>query len=418
MRKMMCMITAACSAAAAALSAFAGYAAAETVTPTAEEIQAFYAAHPFSLEPDVRPTFETPQLSDAPFALGQLSAESEQEALNCVNFMRYIAGVPADITIDPELRQQAQAASVLCFANKQLGHSGLPCPEGMAQDIYTLAVKGAKRSSLASGYYSQSYSIFSMAMPDAGDSNLVKLGHRRHLLNPLMQYTGFGQTEWYTAMYSHDESREEAFEYDYIAWPPVNMPYALYRMNDRPRYPLSVFLSEKYQQPDIETVKAEITSQKTGAVYKLDKYCTDFNYYFNIDTPVIDGDVIYYNGTDNCIVMNPGVIFDKNDTVTVHLTGLQYADGSPAEVQYTISFIDLTPQPEGPQVMPACVRPCDLNCDDTIDVRDAVLLARYAANDPDAEITEDGLENADCDRNGTVNTDDLTYILKKIANLL
>ena len=64
-------------------------------------------------------------------------------------------------------------------------------------------------------------------------------------------------------------------------------------------------------------------------------------------------------------------------------------------------------------------RPGDANCDGGIDVADAVLIARYAAEDKDAVITDQGKQNADVTGDGNVATDDtsriLLYIAKKIG---
>lgn len=57
----------------------------------------------------------------------------------------------------------------------------------------------------------------------------------------------------------------------------------------------------------------------------------------------------------------------------------------------------------------------DANCDGVVDVSDAVLVMRYAVEDRDAVVTEQGLKNADADKNGKTNESDATMILKYIA---
>ena len=59
----------------------------------------------------------------------------------------------------------------------------------------------------------------------------------------------------------------------------------------------------------------------------------------------------------------------------------------------------------------------DANLDCAIDVSDAVLTARYLAEDKTAKITDQGLQNADADGDGSVTTDDITAILKQIARI-
>ena len=60
----------------------------------------------------------------------------------------------------------------------------------------------------------------------------------------------------------------------------------------------------------------------------------------------------------------------------------------------------------------------DANCDGAVDVADAVLVMRYTVADSEAVMTEQGIRNADTDKNGNTDSDDavniLLYIAKKI----
>ncbi len=57
----------------------------------------------------------------------------------------------------------------------------------------------------------------------------------------------------------------------------------------------------------------------------------------------------------------------------------------------------------------------DANCDGRVDVSDAVLTARFAAEDRNAVITDQGMANADVTGNGNVDSEDTTKILQYIA---
>ena len=59
----------------------------------------------------------------------------------------------------------------------------------------------------------------------------------------------------------------------------------------------------------------------------------------------------------------------------------------------------------------------NVNCDAKVDVSDAVLLARYKAEDQKAVITSQGKLNADANQDGELTADDVTLILKYIAKL-
>ncbi|MBR5371194.1 MAG: dockerin type I repeat-containing protein [Oscillospiraceae bacterium] len=59
----------------------------------------------------------------------------------------------------------------------------------------------------------------------------------------------------------------------------------------------------------------------------------------------------------------------------------------------------------------------DVNGDKNVTVADAVILARVAAEDTAVTITEDGKKYGDIDQDGSLTPDDLTNVLKIIANL-
>ena len=60
----------------------------------------------------------------------------------------------------------------------------------------------------------------------------------------------------------------------------------------------------------------------------------------------------------------------------------------------------------------------DANCDFTVDVCDAVLIARYLAEDSEANITSQGKSNADFNKDGDITQNDVVLILQKIARLI
>lgn len=59
----------------------------------------------------------------------------------------------------------------------------------------------------------------------------------------------------------------------------------------------------------------------------------------------------------------------------------------------------------------------DCNCSNMVDVSDAVLLARFLAEDRTAKLSDQGRKNADCNADGDLNSDDELAILRKIAKL-
>lgn len=62
-----------------------------------EEIKRFYQSHPFSLRGDIR--YEV-QPGFSPYIAGRLSREDVEDGLNALNFVRYVAGLDSNVTID------------------------------------------------------------------------------------------------------------------------------------------------------------------------------------------------------------------------------------------------------------------------------------------------------------------------------
>ena len=60
----------------------------------------------------------------------------------------------------------------------------------------------------------------------------------------------------------------------------------------------------------------------------------------------------------------------------------------------------------------------DVNNDTKVDVSDAVLLARYIAEDHEAVMDEAGKINADCDHSGKPDSADVILILRFISHLI
>ena len=67
---------------------------------------------------------------------------------------------------------------------------------------------------------------------------------------------------------------------------------------------------------------------------------------------------------------------------------------------------------------PAKLRLGDVNCSGTVDVSDAVLLARFTAEDKTAKISEQGMRNADCNQDNKRSSDDTLMILQHVAKLI
>ncbi len=59
----------------------------------------------------------------------------------------------------------------------------------------------------------------------------------------------------------------------------------------------------------------------------------------------------------------------------------------------------------------------DVDCSGSVDIADAIVLARYNAEDKDVTVSAQGKANADTCADGDINQDDLTYLLEFLAGL-
>jgi len=143
---------------------------------------AWYETNPFDVEPGIHP----------PFSFGKVKDEILQDGLKSVNFVRFLAGLPDDVTLDEGLTEMQQAGVILlAHIGGGLSHTP-PRPETVPEDFYRLAYRSTSSSNLASGFPTIFSSIVNGYMRDNSGSNIFTVGHRRWILNPYMQKTMFG----------------------------------------------------------------------------------------------------------------------------------------------------------------------------------------------------------------------------------
>lgn len=295
--------------------------------PTQDEIRNKYSQ--LGLDLNSKTSYTENYSLTAPYATGDISDYDRQNALNALNFCRYIAGLPDDVELLPEYNEYAQAASLVNAANSDLNHEP-PQPAGMADDLYKMGYDGSGSSNLASGYYNLAESIIEGYMEDSDSTNIDRLGHRRWVLFPDLKYTGVGQVGKYSALYCHDNKRDGEFVGDYVAWPPPNMPMEIYNSYSG-NYAFSVTLGDSYDFPDLAKVKVEVSSAKLGKTWNLDRASTDYSQYLTVSNE--------YYADPKCIIFNVG-IFPDNDTVSVNITGITKG-GVESPISYDVNFFEL-----------------------------------------------------------------------------
>lgn len=290
---------------------------------------------------DVRPN-TTP-----PYSLGQVSAKHRQKALDSVNLMRMIAGLP-EVYLHDTYNELTQYGAVVLAANDTLTHTPSR-PAGMDDEFYENGFAATSQSNIAYGWMSGSDSYFDMPyftmgyMEDSGANNVPVVGHRRWILNPPMRYTGFGfalssRNAAYSAMYAFNRNGTTP-DYDFISWPASgNFPSEFADM----RMPWHVTLNpDKFDISGMNTGNVQVTvtapdgkSQTIAAADTAGNVSNKDQAYFNIDKNGY--------GVANAIIFRPGTgIFGNNDLrgiYTVTISGLHTKDGALAKVSYSIDF--------------------------------------------------------------------------------
>ncbi len=294
----------------------------ETHTP--EEIKAFYQAHSFSTS--YRDAWNvTPNAKNS--VEGELTAGTQENALNALNFIRYIAGLDADVTIDSDYAKKAQAGTTLLTEVGTMTHTPKK-PASVSQEFYDLGYAGTSSSNLGAGYSNLASAVITGWMEDGDSSNIDRVGHRRWCINPTMAATGFGHSGSYTAMYSFDKQNTEAADISYVAWPAQNMPIEYFYG------PWSVSINKsELNVPDKAALKVTLTKQNGSSVV-LDSSCTSKS-----------GKYLNYNaggyGMGPAIIFDPSVNYLASDVVTVKIEGIQDKYGNDIPLEYTVNFFKM-----------------------------------------------------------------------------
>jgi hypothetical protein len=283
--------------------------------------------------------FDVTPLVIPPFRTGKLNKQFLYDGLHYLEFIRFIAGIPYKIELDSALTLQAQHGAVLLAANKQLSHAPRK-PAGMSDDFYIQGCNATESSNLYT--YSAETSLRSVLngfMDDSDPDNIAILGHRRWLLNPSLQKTGFGyalslkQTSFSTVQV-FDKSRTEPFEYDFIAWPARDYcPTLLFRHDQA----WSVSLNpQKYNAQQTKNIVVTLTR-------KSDKK----RWTFDANKPVTSLDFFTVNvaryGVPFCIIFRPDYLNPSlaNETFVVKVEGVLDKDGKSCKIEYSTTFFEL-----------------------------------------------------------------------------
>ena len=295
-------------------------------TPTQEEIIQYINSH----EKSEHLTYaQEPDTTNPPYSAGALSAQSQQEGLNALNEVRYIAGIASDVTTNASYISQAQAGALVDYVNNQLSHTPAQ-PDGMDDALYNLGYQGTSQGNISWASYERTLDqmLIHGWMADESSSNIATVGHRRWCLNPSMKQTGFGAVTGsngtYGVMYAFDSSRSLDTQ-PIVAWPAQNMPTDYFAAD----YPWSISSSTAFS----DDVSVKVTRVSDNQIWNFSSASADG--YFNYNK---DG-----YGQRYCLIFLPS-------DITAYYSGDQYhiqvTENQTVTLDYTVNFFDLEEIPE------------------------------------------------------------------------
>jgi len=230
---------------------------------TQEQIKDYCRNHPVK---DMEAKYVTEPSVTIPYALGELTKETLQDAQNMQNIYRYIAGVP-EVTVTDRAQNYAQSAALVTAINRKLSHTAAH-PEGMSSEMFDLAAYGAFNCNLAALDNKLSSTVTAWMLEINGDANF---GHRRQFLDYFSDETGFGLAQsvsggYYSSVYVSSRLQEDKV----ISYPGQNQPLEYFWTG----YEWTVVIPGKV---DKSKIKVRLTDTKTGNVWSFNENTGNLN---------------------------------------------------------------------------------------------------------------------------------------------
>jgi len=289
------------------------------------------------------PYAATPSWS-SPYATGAVHSSFANDGLKMINFGRYIAGLPADVTLDAGRSSTVQYGAVLLAATRVLTHTPSQ-PSGMSDSFYQAGLSSTKSSNIGSGYQ-DSEGFQKGCFADSYSSTVSTVGHRRWLLNPAMKVTGIGfANSWHTT-YAFDKSRTDTVSYTSINWPAAGyFPVEFFSSAT----PWSMTLNPARYDWDTTGHTVTLKRASDGKTWRFD--ASDYSASPSTSADFFNASFAGY-GVGNAFIFRPaGVTYEPGDSFTVTLSGGIYLEGTktPATVSYQTTFMTLAASAVDPE---------------------------------------------------------------------
>ena len=294
---------------------------------TADEILAFLKQEK-ALKTD-KITYKEQPIFTAPYESGTLSADTLDSAATIVRQIRFIAGLPYEMSLNDEYNRLSQSAALVNYLNDELSHEPSQ-PNNMADELFDQAYKGASNSNIAFDNNQKktlNETLIDSWMADKDSENISQLENRSRILNPSMEQIGFGAVTGskgiYSAMYTTDHSGETENIFG-IAWPAQNMPIE-YFGND---YPWSVSTDEILKASEI---RVTLTRESDGKKWNFSKDSADGDFYVYSDNSAQKSNIIFRPETSDITA------YEDEDSFQVEIS-----KNKKPYISYTVQFFSIT----------------------------------------------------------------------------
>lgn len=295
--------------------------------------------------------------SFSPYSAGTLKYEVLNEALQELNYIRNIAGLPSNVTLNDEYTRRAQHGAVLLDAIDTLTHHP-GRPSDMTEAFYSLGYDGAEHGNISVGKRYVNGTVFGNmsliqsiqnCMDDSDAHNISSLGHRRWLMNPRLKRVGFGLStrRGYAVTYLIEEFGKSGTlsqrEYqEYLRWKrwPINDEFITWP-SSKNHHPLRYFDSETawsvtlnddvFDRCNDASVSVKLTRARDGRVWNFSATRSDG--YFRISHESY--------AYDECIIFRPvNAEYRNGELWLVEVSGLSRKKGGTGRISYRVNFTD------------------------------------------------------------------------------
>lgn len=278
----------------------------------------------------------------APYSAGAPSEAARTAALNRLNALRCLAGLPG-VQLDADLNRRAQVGAALLAATGELTHHPVQSAD-MDDFFYQMGHNATSSCNIYQGTNATLPQAVEAFFDDSDAANLPMLGHRRWVLNPAMGKTGLGFSPSgftngslpynFAALWAFDTSGP-GVDYNFISWPASgNFPNTLFHTSQAWSVTLN---TERYAVPAPDQLTVTLTRAADGKVWTLSGAGSvtpsDRGAYLGVNTDAY--------GVPNVLIFRPDLGGESYRGVyTVSIQGLKTAQGVDAPFAYQVDFFD------------------------------------------------------------------------------